>query len=134
MRLPKGKSYISKYRNKKTVVDGIQFDSKKEADRYRKLKLLEEAGEILDLHRQVHYLLIPEQREFTGEFYSKGPNKGKQKPGKLLERKVEYIADFDYYLPTGEHIVEDTKGIRTKDYILKRKMMLYFHHIKISEI
>ena len=107
----------NKYRNAKVTVEGITFDSKREARRYLDLLLLEKAGDISDLRRQVKYELIPSQRI----------------NGKVVERKVEYIADF-VYLRDGETVVEDTKGIRTKDYILKRKMMLYFHGIKISEI
>ena len=57
------------------------------------------------------------------------------KPGKLLEKEVNYIADFVYYdNEKREIIVEDVKGFRTKEYILKRKMLLYFHNIKIKEI
>lgn len=52
---------------------------------------------------------------------------------KLIERGVYYIADFVYYRD-GEYIVEDTKGVRTKDYIIKRKLMLYVHGIKIKEV
>lgn len=58
-----------KYRNKKVEVDGILFDSKKEANRYMELKLLEKAGEITDLKRQVRYELIPRQREQSTEMY-----------------------------------------------------------------
>jgi hypothetical protein len=57
------------------------------------------------------------------------------KEGKLLERKVVYVADFVYNdQRTCERVVEDTKGVKTKDYIIKRKLMLYIHHIKIKEI
>ena len=107
----------NKYGNKKTVLDGITFDSRKEAKRYQELKLLEKAGEIKDLRRQVKYELIPSQKI----------------NGKVVERKVEYVADF-VYLQNGDIVVEDTKGIRTKDYIIKRKLMLYVWGIKIVEI
>lgn len=127
-----------KYRNRKTVVDGITFDSKKEAKRYQELRILEKAGEITDLRRQVKFVLIPEQREFNGrELYTKGPKKGRFKPGKLIERKVEYIADF-VYIEDGQTVVEDVKGYRDggsyKVFVLKRKLMLRVYGIQVKEI
>lgn len=122
-----------KYNNKKIEVDGMTFDSKKEANRYKELSLLQKAGEISGLRTQVRYVLIPPQREVSDEVYTRGENKGKNKPGKLLERECTYVADFVYY-KDGEVIVEDTKGFRTKEYIIKRKLMLYVHHIQIKEI
>ncbi|MEE0106677.1 MAG: DUF1064 domain-containing protein [Lachnospiraceae bacterium] len=122
-----------KYKNTKINVDGMTFDSKKEAKRYQELSLLQKAGEISGLQTQVRYVLIPAQREVSDEVYTKGANKGKYKPGKLLERECTYVADFVYY-KDGEVVVEDTKGFLTKDYIIKRKLMLYVHHIRIKEI
>lgn len=122
-----------KYKNQKIKVDGMTFDSKKEAKRYQELSLLQNAGEISGLQTQVRYVLIPAQREVSEEVYTKGANKGKYKPGKLLERECTYVADFVYY-KDGEVVVEDTKGFRTKDYIIKRKLMLYVHHIRLKEI
>ena len=107
----------TKYRNKKTVVNGISFDSRKEAKRYQELLLLEKAGAITDLQMQVKYVLIPSQRI----------------NGRVVERECAYKADF-VYLENGETIVEDTKGFRTKDYIIKRKLMLHVHGIKIKEV
>ena len=119
-----------KYRNTKTEVDGIVFDSKKEARHWQDLKLLEKAGKITDLQRQVRFELIPVQRE-PDQIGSRG---GVIK-GKVIERKVEYVADFVYVdTETGETVVEDTKGIKTKDFIIKRKLMLFVHHIRIREI
>lgn len=118
----------NKYHSKKIVVDGIKFDSRKEAKRYCELALLEKAGKITDLQRQVKFVLIPAQREPD----TIGKRGGIIK-GKLLEREVAYYADFVYW-QNGVKIVEDTKGMRTTDYILKRKMMLYFHGIQIKEI
>ncbi len=106
---------IMKYGNKKTVIDGIMFDSKKEAYRYRELSLMQKAGKIKDLRLQVRFELIPKQ-------------KGKYRN----ERKCEYIADFVYY-QNGETVVEDTKGKRTPDYIIKRKLMLQVHGISVKE-
>lgn len=123
----------NKYGSKKTEVDGVTFDSKKEAKRYQELRILEKAGEIKNLQRQVKFLILPEQREVSAEIYKSGPRKGQLKPGKLLERSIEYVADF-VYTQDGQTIVEDTKGFRTKDYIIKRKLMLWVHGIRIREI
>lgn len=123
-----------KYYNIKTrSSDGIVHDSQKEAMRWEQLLLLEKAGKIKGLTRQVAYELLPAQYE-TYERYSK--NGARLKDGvKLIERKVNYVADFVYTdAETGVNIVEDTKGVRTKDYILKRKLMYAVHGIKIREI
>ena len=123
----------NKYHSKKVEVGGIIFDSKKEAKRYSELLLLEKAGAISELQRQVKYILIPAQRESSNEIYTKGKNKGCFKPGKLLEKECAYIADF-VYKENGRIVVEDTKGFRTKDYIIKRKLMLHEHGIRIKEV
>ena len=123
----------SKYGNRKTVVDGIVFDSQKEAQRYRELQLLERAGKITALQRQVKYVLIPTQREFTNEVYKKGAHQGRFKPGKVLEKECSYIADFAY-IQDGAYIVEDTKGVRTEAYKIKRKLMLERYGIQIKEV
>ena len=120
--------YPGKYGNKKTKVDGIVFDSKKEARRYKELSLMETSGAIQDLQRQVKFVLIPSQREPDTIGKKGGVHKGR-----LIEREVSYIADF-VYQENGKTVVEDTKGMRTKDYILKRKMLLYFHGIRIKEV
>lgn len=122
-----------KYNNKKVMVDGIKFDSKKEGVRYKELKMLERAGIIQDLQRQVKYVLIPAQYEPSGEIYTKGKEKGKPKKGKLIERECAYYADF-VYTENGKIVVEDTKGVKTPEYIIKRKLMLYVHNIKIKEM
>ena len=119
----------SKYKNVKVVMNGLVFDSEKEAQYYRDLLLLLKAGEISDLQRQVKYVLIPAQREPD----IIGP-KGGRKPGKLLEHEVAYIADFVYKDKEGNTIVTDTKGYRTKDYIIKRKLALYLLGIRIREV
>lgn len=119
-----------KYGNVKSEIDGEVFDSRKEARRYIELQWLLKAGTIKDLRRQVRFLLIPAQREPD----IIGP-RGGRKPGKLLEKEVVYMADFVYTdTETGETVVEDTKGMRTKDYIIKRKLLLYVHGIRIREI
>ena len=122
-----------KYNNKKITIDGIRFDSKKEARRYQELKMLEKAGIITNLQRQVKYVLIPAQYEPSDEVFVKGKEKGKSKKGRLIERECAYYADFVYNC-NGEIIVEDTKGIKTTEYIIKRKLMLYVHGIRIREL
>ena len=124
----------NKYHNIKTkTFSGKVYDSRKEARRSVELKLLLRAGEIKDLREQVKYVLIPAQYE-TNERYSK---KGERlKDGlKLIERECSYVADFVYIdVKTGNTVVEDTKGVRTKEYIIKRKLMLHVHGIRIKEI
>lgn len=109
----------TKYGAKKVVVDGETYDSRKEYRRFCELSLLQRAGAIHDLQRQVKFTLLPSQRD--------------AETGKVIERPVTYLADF-VYKENGKTIVEDTKGFRTKDYVLKRKMMLYFHGIQIREV
>lgn len=122
-----------KYGNKKYTVDGITFDSKHEAYRYQELKEMQKAGIIQDLRLQVKYVLIPTMREPCNEIYKSGRKKGCFKPGKVIERECSYIADF-VYLENGILIVEDAKGMRTKDYIIKRKLMLKEYGIRVKEV
>lgn len=124
----RGWNRLQKYGNKKVVVDGIIFDSKKEAQRWRELNLLESMGEIKGLRRQVKFNLIPTQREpdTTGK-------RGGIIRGKVIEKECNYIADFLYW-QDGKMIVEDTKGMRTAGYKIKRKLMLYVHGIRIKEV
>ena len=111
---------MSKYNSKKTVVDGQTFDSKKEANRYQELLLLEKAGVIKNLSRQVKFVLIPSQRDENG---------------KVVERECSYKADFTYEEEGGiKTVVEDVKGYRTKEYIIKRKLLLYQYGIRIREV
>ena len=120
----------AKYHSKKVQLNGMTFDSKKEAKRWQELSFKQDLGVIADLQRQVKYILIPAQREPDRT----GPRGGKIK-GKLLEREVSYIADFVYRdLLTDKTVVEDTKGFRTTDYIIKRKLMLERYQIQIREI
>ena len=108
---------MSKYGSRKITVDGVTFDSRKEYLRFCELSLLEKAGMVTDLKRQVRFELIPSQWI----------------DGKMVERPVHYVADF-VYQENGQTVVEDTKGFKTKDYILKRKMMLHTHGIRIREV
>ena len=129
-----GRSWSSrKYGNKKYTVDGITFDSVKEAHRYMDLKRQQEEGIIQNLRLQVEFVLIPAQHGASGAVYKSGPKKGKPKPGILLERKCSYIADF-VYLRDGSEVVEDVKGMRTPEYVIKRKLMLAVYGIQISEV
>lgn len=95
---------MSKYHAKKTVVDGMTFDSRREADRYLVLKSMEEDGDIEDLRRQVRYELVP-AFDVDGKHY----------------RPVFYVADF-VYVEDGKEVVEDVKGMRTDTYKLKAKL------------
>ena len=114
----------NKYGARKVTVDGIIFDSCKEAERYQQLKLLQRAGKIDCLRLQVPFELLPAQYERTDAVYKQGPRKGELKRGRCIEKSVVYFADF-VYIENGRRIVEDVKGMRTKDYILKRKLFRY---------
>lgn len=105
----------SKYHAKKTVVDGIEFDSAKEAKRYAKLRDMAEAGKIQHLRLQVPFELVP-SFECDGVKY----------------RGMSYVADFVYYR-SGKVVVEDCKGFKTAEYKMKKKLMAYMNHINIEE-
>ena len=107
---------MSKYHSKKITINGQTFDSQLEARRFRELLLLERAGAITGLQRQVKFELIPSQR--IG--------------GKVVERACGYVADF-VYMENGQKVVEDAKGYKTPEYIIKRKLMLWVHGIQIRE-
>ena len=107
----------SKYHSKKVKVDGETFDSKKEYFRWRELQLLEKTGKIHNLRRQQRIELLPSQRI----------------DGKVVERPCCYVADFTYE-ENGKKIVEDAKGYKTTEYIIKRKLLLWRHGIKIREV
>ena len=103
---------MTKYNNRKVCIGGINFDSVREAQRYKQLSLLQKGGAIKDLQLQVRYHLIPKQDG---------------------ERAVDYIADF-VYIENGGKVVEDSKGVRTRDYVIKRKLLLQIHGRKIKEV
>lgn len=115
--LQKAVLVVSKYYSRKVTMNGVVYDSQKEANRWCELSLLQRAGKITNLQRQVKYELIPAQRI----------------DGKVVERACTYVADF-VYEENGNTVVEDTKGFKTKDYIIKRKLMLYLKGIRIKEI
>ena len=103
----------SKYGNKRTEVDGITFDSRKEAERYCDLKMMERAGMISDLELQKKFEIIPKTDKF---------------------RACHYIADFVYTTHGGKVVIEDVKGCRTKDYLIKKKLVYAKYGIEITEI
>lgn len=114
-----------KYGNRKTTLDGITFDSVKEANRWVELKLMERTHLIRELQRQVPYTLIPSQYD---------------EKGKCVERECKYVADFVYEEPDEDKpgawrtVVEDAKGMRTDVYKIKRKLMLKEYGIRIQEV
>ena len=109
----------AKYGNIKVTVDGITFDSRKEANRWAELKLLERAHVITDLQRQVTFVLIPKQ----------------VRDGYCVERACTYKADF-VYKANGKTVVEDAKSpiTKTREYIIKRKLMLFIHDLEVKEV
>jgi Protein of unknown function (DUF1064). len=116
---------MAKYKNVKYK----GYDSIREYNRAQQLKLLQKKGIISCLQEQVKYELIPAQYE---HYDVQGIRKVLHKK-KLLERAVCYYADFQY-IQNGETIVEDSKGMKTKEYIIKRKLMLQVHGIKVKEV
>ncbi len=122
-------SFAFKGRNKYGNERVGSHASKKEHYRAAQLRIMERAGLISDLREQVSYELIPAQYGECGKDF-----KGRT-TRVLLERSCSYIADFVYTdKTTGQMVVEDTKGVRTKEYIIKRKLMLHVHGIRIKEV
>lgn len=105
---------MNKYGAKKIKdpATGYVFDSKREFIRWCELRLLERAGKLIWLKRQVKYELIPKQDG---------------------ERACNYVADFVYCDTNGNIVVEDCKGFRTEGYKIKRKLMLWVHGIRVKE-
>lgn len=113
-------SYRSKkYGNRTVRTDAGKFDSVREAHRWYELQLMENAGEITDLKRQVPFELIPNQ---LGE------------DGMVRERKLVYIADFTYTDKDGKFVVEDSKGFKTDTYRIKKKLLLFFRGLEVKEV
>lgn len=111
---------VNKFGNRKTVFNGEVFDSLKELKRYKELLSLQGTGKIKDLDRQVKFTLLSSQKDANG---------------KTIERPINYYADFVYTdAATNKEVVEDVKGKRTAEYIIKRKLMLSVHGIRIIEI
>ena len=110
---------MSKYHSRKMKTPDGTFDSQREYERWCELKLLERAGRITSLRRQVKFELVPTQR---------APGKA----GKVIEFPINYFADF-VYEENGQTVVEDSKGFRTDEYKIKRKLMLWVHGIRVRE-
>lgn len=103
----------SKYHNRRVVVDGITFQSVKEASRWQELRLMEMAGEIVGLKRQLRIELVPKTK---------------------LYRAVSYVADFVYFdKRAGKTVYEDVKGMKTEVYKIKKKLLYWRHGIEIKE-
>ena len=107
---------MSKYNNKRVMLDGEWFDSMREAARWSELRLMERVGEIRELRRQVPFELIPQQTI-----------KGHK------VRPIRYIADFVYIDKNGSQVVEDVKGMLTQVYRLKRRMLIWLYGIEVKE-
>lgn len=107
----------NKYGAVKVHAGGVTFDSKHEYERWLVLRDMQNRHEIIGLERQQRFQLIPAQRY----------------EGKIVERAVIYIADF-VYVKDGKLIVEDAKGYKTKEYIIKRKLMLERYGVRIKEV
>ena len=107
-----------KYRNKPCTVGGEKYRSGREARRHQELIYLQRTGQIAGLTREVAFKLIPSQRRADG----------------VAERPCTYICDFMYSTADGKLIVEDAKGVRTKDYVIKRKLMLHVLGITVMEV
>lgn len=123
----------SKYKNRKVkLITGEVFDSQHEYQRWLELQVLQKAGRITGLMRQVKFELVPAQVEVY-ERISNKTGRRLQDGRRCVEQAVNYIADFVYW-EDGKMVVEDAKGVRTDDYIIKRKLMLYVHGIKIREV
>lgn len=117
---------MPKYNNRKITKDGMTFDSMKEYRRFKELQLLERTGKIQNLRRQVKFLLIPSQYESVIDLKT-----GKPKL-RCIERECSYYADFVYVMD-GQTVIEDTKGLKTDTYVLKRKLVLQKYGIRIKE-
>lgn len=109
----------NKYHNKKVEYNGIKFDSKKEMQRYKELELMQDTDYICNLELQKKFLLQ------EGYINAKGKK----------IRPIYYIADFFYYdYIDSKWVVEDTKGIRTEVYKLKKKLFEYKYNLTIDEL
>ncbi len=117
--IPKEQLREPKYRNRKVIWKGMQFDSVRERNRFIILDADQQAGKISELRRQVRFNLIPAQRI----------------DGKVVERACDYVADFVYRDLNGSLVVEDAKGFRGNPvWIIKRKLMLQKYGIRVVEV
>jgi Protein of unknown function (DUF1064) len=110
---------MNKYHNRPQVIDGHKYRSKREAQRHQELLLLERERQIIDLRREVPFVLAP---------------KIKYSDAARATPALRYVADFTYFdRAKGEHVVEDAKGVRTEGYRLKRHLMMTVHNIEVLE-
>lgn len=100
---------VSKYRSHKVEVDGITFDSKKEAAKYQEIVFLHKVGEVTDYILQPEFVLQEAYRDRNGKYI----------------RAIKYRADFRVTYKDGSIVVIDTKGYKTKDYLIKRKLFMF---------
>ena len=100
----------SKYKNKRTIVDGITFDSKREAARYCQLRLMQKSGLISELQLQQRFPIIVN-----------------------MVKICVYVSDFTYLTKAGQSVTEDVKGVKTAAYRLKKKLMKAVHNVDIKE-
>ena len=112
----KGEPRPSKYRAQRVTHGGIKYDSKAEMRRHHQLLLLEHAGEISKLQHQVRFELVPSVRFLDAR---------KAKPAMV------YVADFVYADKHGAQVIEDVKGVRTKEFVIKRHLMLALRGLHI---
>lgn len=113
------KKRTPKYRNEKTDVDGIRFDSRAEAARWVQLVRMQQAGEIADLRRQVTFELVPSVKFFGA---------------KRATPAIRYVADFGYTdVRANLPVIEDVKGMLTRVYKIKRHLMKHLFNIDIVE-
>lgn len=123
------KKKVNKYRNKKVVVDGIEFDSKKEGERYLVLKKAQANGVISELSLQPKWAAMPAKKETYVE-HLKTKDKIKER---TIVQPIKYTADFSY-IKDGQLVVEDVKGSPfavSRDVPLRLKLMKYFHDIDV---
>mgnify|MGYP003297103902 CR=1 FL=1 len=123
---------MSKYHSKKVETEDGLFDSHREKRRWYILKQMEKDGEITELRRQIPFELVPHQ-ELDTPRKMKVKTKGAKPRTQRSETAVKYFADFTY-MKNGKLVVEDSKGMKTPEYVIKRKLMKYVHGIEIVEV
>lgn len=109
---------MNKYRNEPCTVGGEKYRSKRERDKHQELLLMQKAGLISDLRREVPFVLAPPVK-FTGDARAKPP--------------LRYIADFTA-MRKGQFVVFDAKGVRTEAYRIKRHLVLHIHGVEVEEL
>lgn len=121
----------TKYHSRANEIDGIKFASKREAVWYERFKEKKAHGEIKDFKMQVPFELIPVQKQIVTVIDKKGRQVDKEK---VIERAVTYVADFIVIHSDGSTEVYDVKGFPDQKYPIKRKLLLYVHGLRITEV